>query len=197
MVHAFLEAAKQLPNIELVIRAPLPGNLRPYMYDEVLSHPRIELIPARVTDEEMLDLYLSADIYAMPSYTVHCHSMVTAMYHGCACLVSDAPGYEQFCEDGVDAVIVKGRLGNVYERDEETGLVREFYAMMNLFDPIYANEVTACLIDLCRDHEKRRRINDKARQHAVQDFPVEAMQDAFGEVLDAAAERLRGLGRLA
>lgn len=197
VVHAFLEAAKMLPDIELVIRAPLPGNLRPYMYDEVLSHPRIHLISARLTDEQMIDLYLSADIFALPSYTLHCHSMLTAMYYGCACLVSDAPGYEEFLEDGVNAIMAKGRLGTVYQPDEDTGLIREFYATFNLFDPAYADEVTARLVDLCRDHELRRNLSDNARQHALQNFSVEAMQDAFGEVLNTAAERLRGLGRLA
>jgi tetratricopeptide (TPR) repeat protein len=196
VVHAFLEAAKVLPDIELVIRAPLPGNLRPYLYEEILSHPRIEVIPARLSDEEIIDLYLSADIFMMPSYTVHCHSMAIAMYYGCVCLVSDAPGYEEFADNGVTAVMANGRLGKVYRRDEDTGLVREFYATFNLFDPAYAEEVTTRLTSLCRDHEGRRQIADNARKHALQNFSVEAMQDGFEKVLNAAAERLRKLGRL-
>jgi hypothetical protein len=51
-------------------------------------------------------------------------------------------------------------------------------------------------MDLCRNHEGRRQIADNARRHALQNFSVEAMQGGFEKVLNAAAERLRKLGRL-
>lgn len=195
VVEAFLTLAEEFPDLELVLRANVPTTLEADLLDRITSHPRISVVTQRLSERELQALYDSADIMALPSYTLHCQSVFRAMASGCVCVVSDAPDYRQFLRDGENGVIAGGRLGEVYQFDAELGIVREHYPNMRQFDPVYALSVTAAFRRLLTDRAFLATLRANARAFLETDYPRSGMVETFGRLLTMARSHTRSLQR--
>ncbi|HVB37510.1 MAG TPA: tetratricopeptide repeat protein [Vicinamibacterales bacterium] len=189
VAEAFLTLAEEFPDLELVLRVNLPKTLEADLLDRILRHPRISIVTQRLSEHELQALYDSADIMALPSYTLHCQSVFRAMASGCVCVVSDAPDYGPFARDGENCVVAAGRLGTVYDVDPDLGIVREHYPNMRLFDRTYAASVTAAFRRLVTDRDLLRTLRATARTFVATEYPRVRTVGAFSRILSIARSR--------
>lgn len=190
VVEAFLALVEEYPDLELVLRVELPLTLDQKLLDRILGHPRISIMIQWLSEQELQGLFDSADIMALPSYTLHCQSIFRAMASGCCCVVSDAPDFEQFVRDGENCLIAGGRRGRVYDVDPELGIVREHYPNMRIFEPSYAKTVTATFRRLLADRGLLRKLQTNAREFIAAEYPQEKTVAAFNRLLEVSRTRL-------
>lgn len=192
VVEAFLTLVEEYPDLELVLRVELPLTLDQKLLDRILGHPRISIRTQWLSEQELQGLFDSADIMALPSYTLHCQSIFRAMASGCCCVVSDAPDFEQFVRDGENCLIAGGRRGRVYDVDPQLGIVREHYPNMRIFERPYAKTVTETFRRLLADRELLRKLQTNAREFIAIDYPQEKTVAAFNRLLEVCRAGLPG-----
>lgn len=168
LVLAFLHVEKQFPHLRLTLRAAWPQALESSALNQIVrEHPKITLLPDMVTDDQLLDLFIRADIFFLDAASVHSVSLLRAMFCGAACIVSDAPGYEEYVTHGESAIIVPGRAAKVYSEDPASGWVRcDFNSMYQLNSErpeVLAGEISA----LCSHHERRLALGANARARVM------------------------------
>jgi tetratricopeptide (TPR) repeat protein len=183
VVSSFLELADEHHELELVLRASIPGDLPARLQRRIFEHPRITLLSRGVGEQELADLFASADIFPLVSYTIHCLSLLRAMANGSACVVSDAPDYDGFIEDGRTALVVRGRRGQTYERDPATLMIQDDFPMLHAFDAEYGRRVTHTLRTLVADPSARAALGENARAHVETHLGLGAAREAFGTML--------------
>src|SRR5262249_9865083 len=120
VVTAFIAASKHADNLRLVLRTTLPDLLGPKLREMVTTHPKIEIIPAKISDDELFRLYSEAQIFVVPSAALHALSVARAMHCGLICIASDAPGFEEYITNNVTGFLLSGRRDAVYSFEEET-----------------------------------------------------------------------------
>ncbi len=133
-----------------------------------------------------MNLYLGADIFCLDAAGVHSLSVLRAMYCGAVCIVSDAPGYEEYVDHGETGVVIEGRRAAVYSEDPESGWLRDDYARMYEVNPPNVERLASILRMLYSNPEQRRRIGLNARQRALQRNSFEGWKSGFETILRAA-----------
>ncbi len=184
VLKAFFSASKRAPNLKLVLRSELPEALGSDFVRAVRSHPRIEVMDKKITDEELLKLYGEAQIFLVPAAALHALSVARAMHCGMVCIASDVPGYEEYIEDGVTGFLLPGRREAIYRREPETGWMRDNYATMCRPNAEMAANLEALLLRLAQSAPTRRTIGANARRWAQQHLSQAASIAAFGTMLD-------------
>lgn len=186
LVAAFFTLKERFPSLRLVLRTALPAALGNDTIARLRADPAVTVLDHLVSEAEMIGLYAAADIFALPSAGFHCLSILRAFHAGAACVVSDAPGYEEFVEDGVTGVVVPGRRAAVYGLDPETGWLWDNYAPMFRPDPAAVDRLVRILGDLCRNPGRRRAIAAAARNRARLFYTFDAWAAGTREVLHSA-----------
>jgi glycosyltransferase involved in cell wall biosynthesis len=192
LLGAFIAVSNALPNVRLTMRTSVPETgLSPEFVHILRTHPRITLLENKMTDEEIIDLFARADIFVLHAAALHSVSVMRAAYAGCACLVSDAPGYDEYLIHGETGVIVSGMHNAIYATDPESGFEFDNYriflpATQKLFEP-FARE----LFTLCQDRELRRRLGAAARARSLAADGDSVWRNAFETLIrrGAAARR--------
>lgn len=168
LVLAFLQIESELPNVRLTLRTALPELAeRTDVARVVRNHPKIKVLPEPLSDAEMLDLFLRADIFFLDAASVHSVSILRAMYCGLACIVSDAPGYEEYASADQTAVVLPGRRAAVYSEDPGTGWLRGDFRSMFRVDPARVAHAAEILRRLCANREARLALGASARRHVA------------------------------
>lgn len=174
LLLAFFEIEPKFPQLRLTLRSGLPDILEGTdIARRVRGHPKIRLLPERLSDAEMLDLLLRADIFFLDAASVHSISILRAMYCGCACVVSDVPGYEEYVTPDATAIVVPGRRAAIYGEDPGSGWVHGDFRPMFRPDPARLARLATALQTLCASREARLSLGAKARRHVM-------TQNSFG-----------------
>src|SRR5262249_40572051 len=119
VVRAFMELGAKYPDTRLIVLSSLPvSHYGAGFADFVRRIPNLHLIDRRVTDDELVELMMSADVFVLPSAGLHALSILRAMYCGLAVIASDAPGNDEYLADDVTGVTVTGRRGKTAWYDE-------------------------------------------------------------------------------
>ena len=186
LVFAFLEVEKQFPNIHLTLRTVLPdtlNNIRPDYISFIRSHPKITVLPDMVSEEEVFELFLRADIFCLHAYGLHTVSVLRAMYCGNACIVSDAPGYDEYLTDGETGIVLPGLRAEIYSEDAESGFLRDNYRAPRPYDPQRVARLASALKFLCENPEARLAMGRNARRRVMQRNSFAGWQSGFETVL--------------
>jgi glycosyltransferase involved in cell wall biosynthesis len=187
LVLAFLAIEQQCPNLHLTLRSVWPPQLATHELARIVQqHARIRLLPDKLTDQQIMDLYLDADIFCLDAAGVHSLSVLRAMYCGAVCIVSDAPGYEEYVEHDQTGIVIEGRRAAVYSPDPETGWLRDDYASMYTVNPPHVERLARALKALYDHPEQRRRIGLSARERALQRNSFEGWKSGFETIVRAA-----------
>jgi glycosyltransferase involved in cell wall biosynthesis len=109
VLNAFELLAFRHPDIELILRSPLPGLISPRLREMVSTHPRIRWYPERLEWAQYKAIMASADLFLLPGPVVYRNGIANALRYGIVPVVSDAPGFSDFVKDGVTGRIVPGR----------------------------------------------------------------------------------------
>ena len=140
MVTAFIAASRRHDNLRSSC-ARLPDCWDP-ISEIIYGHPKIEILPDKITDDELLALYCRAEIFLVPSASLHALSVARAMHCGMVC-ASDAPGFEEYLTDEVTGFLVPGRREMIYSEEPETGWMRDDYLPMFKPNPEYSTRLDA------------------------------------------------------
>ena len=168
LLLAFFEIEPQFPTLRLTLRSGLPDILEGTdIARRVRGHPKIRLLPDRLSDDEMLELLLRADIFFLDAASLHSISILRAMYCGLACVVSDVPGYEEYVTPDETAIVVPGRRGAIYSEDPGSGWLRGDFRPMFRPEGGRLARVATVLQTLCASREARLALGAGARRHVM------------------------------
>jgi glycosyltransferase involved in cell wall biosynthesis len=188
-VLAFLQIEPEFPNLRLTLRTALPDILEQTEVARVIrTHPKITVLPEQLSDAEMIDLFLRADIFFLDAASVHSISILRAMYCGLACLVSDAPGYEEYVTADETAIVLPGRRAAVYTEDPGTGWLRADFRPMFQVDKARVAHAAERLRLLCSNREARLALGARARHQVMAHNSFAGWKSGFeGALRDAIA----------
>jgi glycosyltransferase involved in cell wall biosynthesis len=191
LVLAFLHIEPKFPNVRLILRTAWPEELvSPDLTKAVREHPKITLLPNMLSEEEILDLFIRADIFFLDAESVHSVSLLRAMYCGAACIVSDVPGYEEYITQRESAIVAPGRREKIYSEDAESGWLRcNFSPMLNITGE-RLGLLAGILEGLCANRDGRLALGANARERVVRRNNFAGWRDGFEAALrDALAAR--------
>jgi hypothetical protein len=144
LLEAFADIRKHLPNAELTIRSRIPENLSNY-----LSSPYpdgVKWIDSLINDEELDQLFLDHQIFALPAAGLHSHSLLRALAHGCVPILSDAFGYDEYVEKISDSVLQINGVRDLVYRKEPDGWVSDFYEPFTKKSQYFVNQIKKLLL---------------------------------------------------
>ncbi len=192
LVVGFLSMVEQFPNARLTLRTVWPDILQGSEIEKrVRSHPRITLVEHKLSDEEMLELYMRADVFALDAASLHSVSVLRAMYCGATCIVSDAPGYEEYLTDGESGIVMPGRRAAVYSEDPVSGWIRDDFKPMYSMDNTRVKLMADLLSALCGNATMRRTLGMNARRSVMERNSFAGWQRGFETLLRSALDTPR------
>ncbi len=183
VVTAFIAASRRADNLRLILRTGLPDMLGPRLREIIATHPKIEVVPHKISDEELFGLYCRAQIFLVPSAALHALSVARAMHCGMVCVASDAPGFEEYIEDGVTGFLLPGRREMVCSEEPETGWLRDDYRPMFKPNSEFSTRLATLLIRLAQSGPLRRQIGVTARAWAKQNLSEAGWRSGFADFL--------------
>jgi glycosyltransferase involved in cell wall biosynthesis len=195
LLGAFIAISNANPNVRLTMRTSVPETgLSPEFVKILRGHPKVTLLEDKMTDDEIIDLFARADIFVLHAAALHSVSVMRALYAGCACVVSDAPGYEEYVADGQTGLVVRGMHEAIYTTDPESGFEFDNYriflpATQKLFQP-FAYQLFA----VCQDEALRRRLGAEARARSLAADGDTVWRAAFERLVHEGYAKTRGAG---
>ena len=185
VLGAFIELVAKYPDARLIVLSPLPVS---YYGDKFSAFarklPNVHIIESRVSDDDLVDLLLAADVFLIPSVGLHALSVLRAMYCGLPVVVSDAPGNDEYVKDGDTGLVVEGRRGKTAWYDEVGFLHQTFEPVFGTSLGPFAGNLFRVMEQLVQDPERRRRIGRTAREHVLRHHRIDAWRAGFRRILD-------------
>jgi glycosyltransferase involved in cell wall biosynthesis len=185
VLGAFIELVAKHPASRLIILSSLPVS----HYGEGFAAfarklPNVHIIETRVTDDELVDLMLAADVFLIPSVGLHALSILRAMYCGMAVVVSDAPGNDEYVRHDQTGVIVEGRRGKTAWYDEIGFLHQTFEPVFGKSLGAFAGNLFGAMEQLVQDPERRLGLGRAARAQVLREHRIEPWRTGFVRLLD-------------
>lgn len=185
VLGAFIELVAKHPTARLIIFSKLPVSFYGEGFAEFARRlPNVHIIETRVSDDELVDLMLAADVFLIPSVGLHALSILRAMYCGLPVVVSDAPGNDEFVRHDETGLVVEGRRGKTAWYDDIGFLHQTFEPVFGKSLGAFAGNLFRVMEQMVEDKERRLRIGQAARQHALREHGIEAWRAGFVRLLD-------------
>jgi len=184
LLVAFQMMEEYYPDVHLTIRSSWPQRLNgTALHKFVSEHRKITLLPNKVTDEEMMDLFIRADIFCLDAASVHSISVLRAMYCGAVCIVSDSPGYEEYIEHNVTGLVIRGRKAAVYSEEPETGFLCDNFETLFTNNKTNVIQMAEALRALCDNPERRITIGKAAHKQVREKNSFSNWRDGFERIM--------------
>ncbi len=187
---AFSGLVSRMPDCRLILRTQIPSMFGPDFEKFVRSIPNVEIVDKRLQYRELIDLFLRADVFLIPSCGLHTVSLLEAMACGAVTVASDAPGIDEFLQDGETGFAVKGRLGKTSWYDQWGFLNQTFEPLLREYDGVFTANLGAMMERLATNPVLRKRISRAGRAHVLGNHTLSAWVEGFGQLLDEVCERL-------
>ncbi len=185
VIGAFIELVAKYPDSRLIILSKLPVSHYGEGFAELVRRvPNLHVIENRVSDDELVDLMMAADVFLIPSVGLHALSLLRAMYCGLAVVASDAPGNDEFVTHDSTGIIVPGRLGKTAWYDETGFLHQTFEPVFGQKLGDFAGNLFRAMEQLVLDPERRKRIGRAARDHVRRHHRIDEWRAGFVKILD-------------
>lgn len=184
----FLTISESCPDLHLIMRSSLPQQVLNIFGRKIEHHPRLRFIPERQTDDQMVALFADTDIFMLDACALHSVSLQRAMHCGAVCIVSDAPGYEEYIIDGEDGIVISGRRALINRVEEDSGWVFDDYSTIwsDPFNEKRCDKVANLLQRLYHDPALRERLGSSARARTLGVNSFAAWRGCFESVLRSA-----------
>lgn len=184
-VRAFAALAARYPDVRLILLSRLPtSQCGPDFAAVVRQTPNLHVIDYRVSDDALVELMMSADVFVLPSAGLHALSILRAMYCGMATIVSDAPGNDEFIADGETGIVVPGRRGKTAWYDEIGFLHQTFESSFTGPSDDYAGKLFQAMEALHLNPDRRRQIGAAARRHVLAHHRIEDWRGGFERIIE-------------
>ena len=188
VLEAFDVLRRRYPQLRLTIRSALPPDL-PARYQLMLLDGWVRVIDRFLPNDLMSELLRETHVFLLPAARIHIVSVLQAMAHGQAVVVSDGWGMSEYIEHGRNGLVVPGRA-SVAWADIETGMLRESYAPMYASDPRVVAGLVESVSLLVEQRAVRQRLGAAARADVANRFTL----DNWNAGLKRAFDRARGEG---
>lgn len=185
VIRAFLGLVQKYPDVRLIVLSTLPvSHYGDGFRDFVRQIPNLVLIENRASDDELVELMMTADVFLVPSVGLHALSILRSMYCGLPTVVSDAPGNEEYVEHDKTGVVVPGRRGKTAWYDEIGFLHQTFEPVFSKQLDDFSGALFKEMEALHLDRERRRRIGAAARELTRRRHRIEDWRAGFRRILD-------------
>lgn len=184
LLEAFSILASRYPNVRLILRTALPPDLDS-RYQRIIQDYPIELVDEFLPTNDMEELLSHVDIYVLPSARIHVVSILEAMAHGLAVVVSDGWGITEYVEHYRNGLVVRGRYGKCSWMDVN-GMLREDYSPLFASDPLVVSGLVDSLSTLIEDRELCERLGQAARKDIETKFSFDNWNRGLKKVFDQA-----------
>lgn len=189
VLEAFDVLRRRYPDVTLTLRTRLPDDL-PEHYRAVCDGAGVRMIEGKLSDGDMADLLARADVFLLPAARIHVVSILHAMARGAVVVASDGWGVEEYVNDGVNGLVVRGRHG-VSSWTSPDGLLREDYGPLWSADPRVVQGLVEAVGRLFDDPPLWERLRGTAAADVRGRFGL----DAWNRGLEAILDRAMGRGR--
>jgi glycosyltransferase involved in cell wall biosynthesis len=133
----------------------------------------------------MEDLFSRADIYVLPSARLHVVSILQAMTHGLAVVVSDGWGIDEYVDDGRNGLVVQGRYGKCSWMDGN-GMLRENYKPLLSTVSAVVDRLVEKLSEVITNTNRRRELGEAAQKDVDGKFSLENWNVGLAKAFDLA-----------
>ena len=181
VVEAYVCLREKYRNLRLLLRCRLPVEIRE-RYRQLIEHGDIQVFDEFLSVEEMEALFCQADIYALPSARLHVVSILQAMAHGLALVVSDGWGINEYVDDGKTAMVVSGRYG-ICSWMDSGGMLRENYKPLFSVNPGVVHRLVDKLDQLIQSSSLRQELGEAARNEVDENFSVKNWNTGLAKLL--------------
>lgn len=182
VLDAFSNLSEKHENIRLILRTKLPEDLEK-RYKDIVNDKKVILMDKFLPEKDMKNILSDADIYVLPSARIHVVSLLQAMSYGTAIVVSDGWGFDEYVEDGRNALVVSGRYGKTSWMGED-GLLREDYKPMYSSDGKFVDELVKALSLLIENEDLRMKLGENARRDVECKFSINNWNKGLKKVFD-------------
>jgi glycosyltransferase involved in cell wall biosynthesis len=184
VVDAFIALHRECPATHLTLRTSLPDAVRDGPLGRTIrDHPAITLIDQPISDTALNELLLAADVFLLPSASLHSVSLLRAMAFGAVPVVCDIPIMEEFVDDGRTGIVIAGRRDSVLSIDPDSGWEQEDYTAMRRPNRQVVGGLVEALRALYLDPARRRALRAAGWQAIADRFAFDHFRDAFETVL--------------
>lgn len=183
VLEAFDVLRHRYPQLRLTVRSALPP--LPERYQRMLLDGWVRVIDRFLPAELMTELQREAHIFLLPAARIHIVSVLQAMAHGQAVVVSDGWGMEEYVEHGRNGLIVPGRA-KIAWADRATGMLREDYGPMHTSDKKVVDGLIESISLLVEQRAVRKRLGHAARTDVETRFTLDNWNAALKGAFDAA-----------
>lgn len=184
LLHAFAALLNSHPDAKLTILSKRP----PDRVLEDFSMTNVTWIDQGISDAQLFELLLDADVFALPAAYVHSYSVLRAFAFGAVLICSDAPGYEEYVIHEQTAFVVPGRMAQYYNPDPQTGWMREDSSACLALQPSITMALLQTLIRLAKSPTERLRIASAARSHVLRAHALEPWVNGIATLLEEARQ---------
>lgn len=179
LLIAFQKLLEVEPNAKLTILST-----RPQMdVIDAFDSPNIVWMDQGISDEQLYELLLDADVFSLVSVGLHSYSLLRALKCGAVLLCSDVPGYEEYVVHEQTAIVIPGKKKNIYLENPDNGWMMDSYHLAYGVDGSVVSGLVDALLRLAADPLYRQRIAAAARDHVDQNYNirpwVEGIRDLF------------------
>ncbi len=186
VLETFARLSQEFQNVELVVRANLPPDVRARYRDL----PGLRVIEDIIPREELEHEYQSADIFLLPSHTTIAMTLVEAMSYELPVVTIDSWANAEYVEDGKTGLVAprSRRLPYYYADTHQVNFATGAYdRAMRRTDPEVVSEFTKRVRALVENAALRRRLGAAAR-HEVEHgrFSLEAGNRRLRRIFDEA-----------
>ncbi|OFX11368.1 MAG: hypothetical protein A2516_08110 [Alphaproteobacteria bacterium RIFOXYD12_FULL_60_8] len=189
VLAAFSEIAEFCPGLTLTLCGPLPETLDPALLNLARTHPRVTLIPQPLSDAELFDQLLAADVFVAPSVAVTTVSTLRAMACGAVMITADPPGVEEMINHDVTGFVLPGKSATIDRREGSTGIYLADPGLANRYNAAMVQGLSLVLKGL-HDHSKKRCATAlRAKAALDQRFSLEGWRSGFAELAAQAMEK--------
>ena len=160
VLEAFKELKEKYKKIKLIIRSKIPDLSKIYFNKKkididsgifnVLNDNKVFVYSDFLEKKDFRDLFITSDIYLLPAARIHVVSTLEAMSYGLVPIVSDGWGFEEYIENRINGIVVKGRNRITSWMDDE-GLLRENYLPMYSRNPKIIRDIIKSVSELIED----------------------------------------------
>jgi glycosyltransferase involved in cell wall biosynthesis len=182
----FLALLPEFPRARLILRTALPESATPALVATLRSHPQVELHENAISDTKLCELLARADVFLLPSASLHTLSLLRAMAFGAVVVTTDVAAVEEFVAHDATGLILPMRHGVTWQYDAALGLLRERGAPLVGTNSELAAGVTGALRSLAEDPARAARLRQAARTRVELAHAITPWRDAFHTMLRTA-----------
>ncbi|WP_043745467.1 glycosyltransferase family 4 protein [Paramagnetospirillum magneticum] len=149
-------------------------------------HEGVTWLDQGIEDQQLFELLADADIFMLPAAGLHSYSVLRAMRFGAVLICSDAPGYEEYVTDNVNAVVISGRRSQIYQIDPSTGWMRDNYQSAFSLNREIIADLTNVLVRLADNPDERRRLGRQALMDVRNKYRLEPWVREISRIIASA-----------